>query len=113
MNLVTVTITETGDAIALMDGYSDRLLNALGGVPATRRGSHVEPDSLIFRVLFHSLRAFFGDKGRMSDFTRGWPCLWRVNTAPVGGPVLPQRYSNRAEAIDAEVVFLNDWFLRS
>ena len=75
-----------------------------------RRASHVEPDNIFLRVLFHALRRWLGDKGRMSDFTRRWPILWQVNLQPVGGPVLVQRFYDRYAAIDAEVLALNKFF---
>jgi hypothetical protein len=54
----------------------------------TARASHVEPDNILLRVIFHLLRQWLGDKGHMSEFTRSWKCLWRVNMKPVGGPIL-------------------------
>jgi hypothetical protein len=77
----------------------------------TRRASHVEPHGVIMRVAFHVLRYFFGEKGPMADFTRLWPCRWRVNLCPVGGPVLPGRWYDRKAAICAEVVWLNRYFI--
>lgn len=74
------------------------------------RASHVEPDNVCLRVLFHALRQWLGDKGRMSEFTRSWPILWRVNMKPVGGPILSTRYTDRKAAIDAEVIALNKFF---
>jgi hypothetical protein len=80
-------------------------------VPACR-ASHVEPSNFVFRTLFHFLRQIFGDKGRVSDWTRAWPVIWRVNTKPTAGVILPERWPNRQDAIDAEIEFLNGWFLR-
>lgn len=77
----------------------------------TRRASHVEPDRAGLRLAFHALRKLFGETGAVSDWTRNWPVLWRINTAPVGGPILPTRFYDRQKAIEAEIVFLNDWFL--
>lgn len=123
--IVTVTIDENGDVIFLATDSNDIFLE-LGNV-VTTRASHVEPGPRYERWLFHFLRAVFGDKGRVSDWTRGWQTLWRVNTAPVGGPILtnghvrqnwPESlahytayFANRQEAIEAEVAFLNVWFL--
>lgn len=78
-----------------------------------QRASHVEPDSFLFRLLFHALRRVFGDKGRMSDLTRRWPVWWRVNTKPTAGVILEGRWRNRQEAIDAEIEYLNSWFARA
>jgi hypothetical protein len=76
----------------------------------SQRASHVEPDSACLRFIFHLLRRFLGDKGRMSEFTRTWPCLWRVNATPVGGMILHERFRNRQQAIEAEVQYLNKFF---
>jgi hypothetical protein len=106
--VASFTVTEDGDVVYLNTPHAVAMFQDDDTV--TQRASHVEPDSFVFRVLFHALRFVFGDKGRMSDFTRHWPCLWRVNTGPVGGPIFLKRYTNRQEAIDAEVEFLIDWF---
>lgn len=74
----------------------------------TRRASHVEPVNLALRLLFHTLRRGFGDKTTAAQFTRMWPCLWRVNLSPVGGPVLQVRWRDRKQAIEAEVQWLNE-----
>ena len=77
------------------------------GPAVTRRASHVEPDGLALRGAFHTLRWLFGEKGRVSEWTRGWRCLWRANMAPSGGPVLPGRWRDRKQAIAAEVEHFN------
>jgi hypothetical protein len=46
----------------------------------------------------------------MSNFTRAWPILWRVNLQPIGGPVIAERYFNRRQAINAEVVAINKFW---
>lgn len=102
---VSLVIRDDGTLVSL-DTEDSACFKSLGTV-TSRRASHVEPDNRFFRLAFHILRRFYGDKGRMSEFTRSWPCLWRANLAPVGGPILPGRWSNRLEAIDAEVVWLN------
>jgi hypothetical protein len=123
--IITVTIDENGDALFLKTNVNDAFLD-LGEV-ITQRASHVEPAPLGERIAFHTLRAIFGDKGRVSDWTRGWNTLWRVNTKPVGGPILKLLHAipgiawpvedniavwaNRQDAIDAEVKFLNNFFL--
>lgn len=100
--VITVFIDDEG-----MTFLMDESVKLFDGEGEVRRASHVEPDGLVFRLLFHILRHVFGDKGRMSDFTRSWPCLWRIDTSPVGGPILPERYRNRRDAIEAEIEFLN------
>lgn len=107
---VTFVIDEAGDMLFLVTECM--LGSALVAEAHVQRASHVEPDNRVLRLLFHLLRQWLGDKGRMSDFTRKWPILWRVNTTPVGGPILPTRYQNRQAAIEAEINFLNRWFIQ-
>lgn len=102
---VTFIIEENGDCTYLMTEAAPLIEGAV-----TARASHVEPSNLLLRLLFHALRQWLGDKGRMSDFTRAWPCLWRINMQPVGGPILPTLYRDRFAAIDAEVQALNKFF---
>lgn len=106
---VTFTIDNEGNAVFLKSHGGDAFL-ALGDV-STQRASHVEPDSWLLRLLFHAIRGRTEDASRLAAFTRSWRCLWRVNTAPVGGPILEGRWSDRLKAIDAEVEFLNQHFL--
>ena len=107
--VLTVTINEDGTLEYLKTDSCDILLE-LGEV-VTRRASHVEPADFWTRLWFHVVRRFVTDKSAVAAWTRGWSCMWRIDTSPVGGPILPGRYKNRQEAIDAEIAFLNDWFL--
>jgi hypothetical protein len=107
--IITVTIDENGDALFLKTNVNDAFLD-LGEV-ITQRASHVEPAPLGERIAFHTLRAIFGDKGKTAEWTRRWNTTWLVDTRPVGGPILPEHYLNRQDAIDAEIVFLNNFFL--
>jgi hypothetical protein len=124
--IFAVTYDEHGNLEYIKTEGDDALLE-LGEV-VTRRASHVEPVNIILRVLFHILRTVVSDKSAAAAWTRVWPCLWRVNTAPVGGPVLRLKHlppddaffvnsediavwRNRQDAIDAEIKFLNEWFL--
>ena len=75
------------------------------GPSVTRRYSSVEPDNAVLRLVFHTLRLLFGETGAVSDFTRGWSCLWRASIK--GGPILTGRWHNRQEAIDAEIAYFN------
>lgn len=102
---VSVVIRDDG-ALVCLDNEASACFKELGSVH-TQRASHVEPYNRACRVAFHMLRLFFGDKGRMSEFTRGWPIRWRVNLRPVGGPVMQALWLDRQEAIDAEVAWLN------
>jgi hypothetical protein len=120
--IIALTIEEDGDLTFLNTESSKAFLEV--GTAKTRRASHVEPVNVVYRVLFHALR-FFGDKNKMAEWTRHWPVLWRVNTKPVGGPILtwahvypkwPEykavaTWRNRQEAIEAEIKFLNNWFV--
>jgi len=108
-NIVTVTIDEDGDMHFLKTDSADIFLEL--GETITRRASHVEPATFLLRIAFHCIRAMVPDTSTVAAWTRRWSCLWRVNTAPVGGPILDGRWYNRQEAIDAEVQFLNEFFL--
>lgn len=128
--VVTVTIEDDGALTFLATPEADIFLEQ--GKTITRRASHVEPVTLLPRLLFHFLR-LFGNKNKIAAWTRTWRCLWQVNTKPVGGPVLRMKHKfpemaqwyannypeygeqeatwgNRQEAIDAEIQFLNRWF---
>lgn len=108
MQPVTVHIAEDGTIRFLVNEDSKPFLTEDAVV---RRASHVEPVQVILRLLFHGLRFTFGEKGRMSNFTRLWPCEWRINLAPTNGPILPETYRDRQQAIEAEVRYLNENFL--
>jgi len=103
---VSVFIREDGTLVVL-DTESTHCFRDVGTM-VTKRASHVEPDKQALRLVFHMLRYMFGDKGWMATFTRYWPCLWRVNISPLSGPILPGRWKDRQEAIDAEVEWLNE-----
>src|SRR5258708_3857840 len=75
--IVTVTIENDGTLTFLKTDSADIFFEI--GETITRRASHVEPGLRYERWLFHFLRAIFGDKGRVSDWTRAWYTLWRVN----------------------------------
>ena len=123
-DVITLTIDEDGDLIFLQTDSADIFMEL--GKTVTKRASHVEPGPRYERWLFHFLRFFLGDKGRVADWTRSWYTLWRINTAPVGGPILcwkhvlqncPQAMAedifytdDRQEAIDKEIIFLNNYF---
>ena len=104
---VTFIVESTGDAVYLVTEAAANL--NLGSSPL--RATHVEPVNAVLRCAFHLLRQWLGDKGRMSDFTRRWPCKWRINLKPVDGPILPTVYYDRSQAINAEVIALNKFFI--
>jgi len=116
--VVTVTIDESGDLVYLNTPESDIFLEL--GETITRRASHVEPYEFLPRLLFTAIRYFIRDDSRLANWTRTWACKWRVNTSPVGGPILRGydyagdwilSWDNRQDAIRAEVKFLNTFFL--
>lgn len=122
--VVTITIDENGDQVFLKTDAADVFLEQ--GEVITRRASHVEPADLPRRIAFSLIRRLVADTSKIAAWTRNWACLWRVNTAPVGGPILTwddvswnssdrplgkfATWSNRQDAIDAEVQFLNQFF---
>jgi len=76
-----------------------------------RRASHVEPVNVYLRLAFRAIRKLVRDDSRIAAWSRLWPCMWQVDMSPVGAGILPVHFSNRLAAIDAEVKFLNDWFI--
>jgi len=78
------------------------------GPSVVRRASHVEPACLGLRLAFRLLRRAFGDTGRVAEATRGWKCLWRADMRPSGGPILPERYTVRQDAIHAEIAYFDE-----
>jgi hypothetical protein len=82
-NIITCTVDENGDVIYLATDANDAFLNH--GDVVTKRASHVEPELLVYRLVFRFLR-LFGDKTRIAEWTRNWPVLWRVDTRPCGRP---------------------------
>ena len=132
--VIVVTIDEEGTNTFLKTDATDCFLE-LGAV-VTRRASHVEPGPRYERWLFSLLRTLFSDTSKVAAWTRTLNTLWRVNTSPVGGPILTwgniwdaqgttadlpmvkglsqynctAYFSKRQAAIDAEIVFLNQFF---
>lgn len=108
MQPVTIRIKPDGTIRYLLTEGADVFLTEKTIV---RRASHVEPVNPLLRVAFYGLRSIFGDKGRMTAFTRTWGCKWRVNLAPIGGPVLFGFWLDRQDAIQAEINYLNANFI--
>lgn len=123
--IVTIIIEEDGTQTFLKTDSADIFLEC--GETLTRRASHVEPADWARRVAFTVLRFIFPDTGRVAAWTRTWACRWRVNTSPVGGPILTWAdvwgmdsgygsmdrvacFAVRQNAIAAEVKFLNNYF---
>lgn len=109
-NEVTIIIDlNTGNGVYLLTDAGKTL--TCFDASKKRRASHVFPRNFILRTLFRILRCWLGDKGRMSEFTRSWKCAWIIDTSPVGGPILNGIWYDRRAAIDAEVEYLNKFFI--
>jgi len=102
-----VTVLIDGKRIIALESEHTQFLRSFGE-PTIRRASHVEPCNPALRFAFHLLRSLFGEHSKVADFTRQWPCLWRINMAPTGGPILPDVYRERAQAIAAEIQYFNE-----
>lgn len=84
---------------------------ALSTSVEVKRASHVRPVDPVLKVVFKLLRRAFGDKGRVSDFTRGWRVDWEADMAPMGGPVLGP-FNDRASALTAEERWLEENYFK-
>ena len=109
MKHITFSIDDSTGEMSFLVNEDTRAF--LDDTSIVRRASHVEPRNLFLRVLFYTLRGICGEYGRIEEFTRTWVCVWRVNLAPVNGPILPAVYYNRQCAIDAEIEWLEAHFL--
>ena len=107
--VVTVTIDESGDMVYLNTPENDIFMEL--GERITRRASHVVPSPFWSRLLFKVIRYFVHDDSAGAQWCRTWRGPWMVDTAPTAGVVLEGRWMNRQDAIDAEITFLNSWFL--
>ena len=101
LNAMIMTIDQSGNIQFI--GHDGHWLADLGEM-RLRRASYIEPYSLPLRLLFHCIRACVRDDSRFAAWTRSWRCLWRVRI--IGGPVLAGEWRDRAEAIRAEVAWL-------
>ena len=108
-DVITLTIDEDGDLLFLQTDSADIFMEL--GKTVTKRASHVEPATFWARVAFHILRTLVRDDSSVAAWTRTWNVLWRVNTKPTAGYILPGLFKDRREAIDVEVAFLNEWFV--
>ena len=107
-NPIVFSIDEQGDVKFLV---SDATRPFLDETSKVQRASHVEPWNIPLRWAFYAIRKVCGEYGKMAEFTRKWPCYWRVNLSPVGGPIVPVEFANRDSAIEFEVDWLNHYFL--
>jgi hypothetical protein len=97
-----------GKTTFLVNEYTKAFIPASAPI---KRASHVEPLKLWQACIFRALRAAFGDEGRVANWTRDWKCQWVVDCRPINGPLHPQVFSNRAEAIEFEIKYLNKTLL--
>ena len=107
--VVTVTIDESGDLVFLRTPESDIFLEL--GETITRGASHVVPAAFWSRIAFNAIRYFVHDDSASAEWCRSWRGPWMVDTTPAVGVVLEGRWMLRQDAIDAEIAFLNRWFL--
>ena len=70
-----------------------------------RRASHVLPVPFLARLLFRAVRSVVRDDSAAAAWTRAWPVAWYADLAPSNGPKLGP-FTNRLEAIEAEVLWL-------
>ena len=110
MDVLVFTVTEDG-TLLVIDSAAAREFAAGLGEDTVQRASHVLPVNLILRALFITIRALVHDTSAIAQWTRTWACRWFVDARPVGGDVLPERYTDRQAAISAEIDYLNGLFL--
>jgi hypothetical protein len=95
-DVVKVTIDEAGN-LSFVDDAPLAELNTAGVCRRTRL-SHIEPHRPILRWLFRACRSV-----GLVEFTRHWPCHWRVDMRPVGGPIITMpTNASRREALNTE-----------
>lgn len=96
-------ITFKTDGTAQHVGESSLLAGSVARVTKSR-ASHILPANQILRWAFQAIRSIAADDSLLAGWTRRWPCLWQVSI--VDGPVLPKLYSDRFEAIQDEIEWL-------
>ena len=104
--MITITIDEIGQKF--VGGHGAEVF----ALPTDKvqRASHVVPENFWLRLAFQAIRAHVSDTSRLAAWSRTWACLWRVNI--VGGPTLSSRWHNRKAAIEAEIQWLDNFFLQ-
>lgn len=108
--MVEIVIGTDGISKTILNEEATKFVEAIqrrqqSAVCKVYRASHIEPVDPILRGVFHLTRKLFGDKGRVSAWTRRWSILWRVNMSPSGGGIIGI-YRDRSKAIDAELAWL-------
>lgn len=112
MENLTIIIGDDGNVFCI-DSAASRVIMESLGVTQTQRASHVEPDNRLLRFFFHLVRERVADSSRLAQWTRQWPCVWRVKLADeFGGHILRRRFDDRLAAIDYEVEVVNEYLTR-
>lgn len=101
----SITISPDGSVRFIHDDELSQELEEVVGMPVKRRASHVEPVNAVARVIYHAIRKRVSDDSTAAEWTRVWPVVWRARI--FGGPTLGP-FKDRAEAIRAEVVWLEE-----
>jgi hypothetical protein len=72
-----------------------------------KRFSEIIPTELHLWVVFRILRALFGEKGKVADWTRKWDCHWRciILTGDYAGESLESDDRNALLAWEREIYF--------
>lgn len=90
-----------------LDGTIEQIVSddmiQIDGDREVRRASNVLPLDPMKRIAFVALRKIFGEKGRVSDWTRTWkgPQIVKIVDGPILGP-----FRDRKTALDREVQWL-------
>jgi hypothetical protein len=91
------------------------------GTVTTKRASHVVPASFWKRQAFKLVRLIVRDDSASAAWCRTWRGPWIVDMSPIGGSILRGydymgdwvlTWDNRQDAIDAEIIAVNKFFLR-
>jgi hypothetical protein len=78
----------------------------LPGAGKSFRYSEIVPVNRFLRGCFRMLRFLFGEKGRVSEFTRRWPCHWQATILHSGQSA---RCASRLQLIEWEhMMFAED-----
>ena len=102
MRKFSVFISPSGEISCIYHDVADRL----SGQKLIKRVSHVEPSHRVWRWFFYVIRSVVVDDSAIAEWTRRWPCQWRINMTPMGGKVLPELYYFRSEAIEREIAMV-------
>jgi len=107
---IIITIDQSTGDMLFLETSGAQAFKALGRL-RTRRASYVLPADFWARQAFKLIRWFIRYDSAGAAWCRTWRGPWLVDTTPTAGVVLTGRWMNRQDAIDAEIEFLNRWFL--